>query len=98
MVGERIAALRALAGLERPDLEHLADLSRGHVWLIEDGRRKKIEADTASRIARVFGVSIELLLGEDRLPGADDVQAAVARAWKDKGPRKPPSGEGKDAA
>ena len=81
MVPERIALARSLAGIPRSDLDALAGLGRGHVSMIETGRRPNLEAKTAVALASVLGVTTDwLLTGEGKAPTKRAVHAAVERA------------------
>lgn len=49
--------------------------------MIETGRRKNIERETARALARVLGCTVGWLLeGEGAEPSAEEVKAAVERA------------------
>jgi transcriptional regulator with XRE-family HTH domain len=83
-VAKRLTWLRGVSGLERPELEALAGLYKGHVWLIEHGNRGEkgeLSAATVLGLARVLGCTAEWLLSGRGAPPADaQVLAAVAAA------------------
>jgi transcriptional regulator with XRE-family HTH domain len=78
---ERIRRARELAQLSRTDLSELAGLARGHVALLEAGKRPNLGVFTIAPIARVLGVSLDwLIAGKGEPPPASTIQAAVKRA------------------
>jgi transcriptional regulator with XRE-family HTH domain len=81
MVSQRVQEARALSELSQRDLDRLAGLSEGHVGMIESGRRENLEASTASRIAKVLGMTLEWLIdGTGEGPTPAKVRRAVASA------------------
>ncbi len=79
--GARVARLRDLADLERPDAAMLAGLHRNVLYKAETSGLDNPEANTARAVARLFGVSLDwLLTGEGEAPDADTVRAAVEAA------------------
>lgn len=82
-IAERVALARGLAAppLAARELDRLAELGEGHVSMIETNRRPNIEARTATRLARVLGVSLDWLLGgSGPAPSPSEVTAAVKAA------------------
>jgi transcriptional regulator with XRE-family HTH domain len=72
--------LRLLAGVSARDASSLAGLSPSHVGLLESDRHVA-NVDTASRLARIFGASIDWLVdGTGRPPSPRTVRGAVAAA------------------
>jgi len=71
--------------LGKRDLDRLAGLSEGHVWMIESGNRPRLEMPTATALTRVLGISLDWLVnGVGPKPKAKDVIAAVERAREGK--------------
>ena len=61
-LGGRIRSARKALGLSASALDAAASLTRGHVWQIENGRKPKIELDTATKLAGALGVSLDWLV------------------------------------
>lgn len=79
-LGERLKQLRALAGLSQNELAKRAGVSHPTISYIEAGKHKSVNVDTAKRLAKVLGVSLDLLAGmhEDELqPAATVLVGAV---------------------
>lgn len=77
----RLEQLRKMAGVPRRELDRLARLGEGHTTMIVLGKRKSVEAATASALASVLGVSLDWLVnGEGDPPSAAVVRAAVRAA------------------
>lgn len=78
---DRLRQARDLAGISARKLSRLADLAPVHVSLIESNERPRIEAETAEKLARVLGISLDWLIsGTGKLPPARTVLAAVTAA------------------
>lgn len=61
-VGERVRAARVALGLTGRALERAADMTPGHVWLIENRPNASISSNTARALATALGVSIDWLI------------------------------------
>jgi transcriptional regulator with XRE-family HTH domain len=73
----RLKRTREMSGLSARSLSKLAGLSAAHVSLIE-ADRPNLEAQTAAKLARVLGVTMEWLVnGTGDGPSAAAVAAAV---------------------
>ena len=59
-IGQRIAALRKLAGLSQEQLSDLAGLQRTHVSRIEAGKYDAT-AFTVQRIAEALGMTVDIV-------------------------------------
>lgn len=68
-LAKRVRVARLQAGMSARAVDRAAGLGEGHTALIEADVRKHITVQTATRLARALGVSIEWLLGE---VGTDD--------------------------
>ncbi|AEI71141.1 hypothetical protein [EBPR siphovirus 5] len=64
-IGNRLAELRAERGLTLQDVADRTGLSKTHVWELEAGRTRNPSIDTAVRLARALGVSLDYLTGID---------------------------------
>jgi transcriptional regulator with XRE-family HTH domain len=91
-VGVRLQETRRLVGLTARELDRLARTTEGHASLIESGVVQNVTLETAGKLARVLGVTLDWLLsGSGTSPSAASVQMSVdaARAV----PRADESGE-----
>lgn len=80
-LGERLRWAREASGLSQRALSARAQLSPRHVGLIELDTYKTIEGTTASKIAGVFGVSLDWLLsGAGEVPTAEAIKESAGRA------------------
>jgi transcriptional regulator with XRE-family HTH domain len=67
-LGERLRQLRELANLSQNELAKRANVPRPIISDVESGKQKGITLENARRIARVLGVTLDLLAGT----GEDD--------------------------
>jgi transcriptional regulator with XRE-family HTH domain len=63
--GERLRQLRELAGLSQRELARRANIPQPVVSDVERGHQKSIKFDTARRIARALGVTLDMLAGPE---------------------------------
>lgn len=80
MLGARIRRLRKSAKIGNRELDRLAQITPGHSWLIENGKRNNPELKTLAAVAEALGCSVGYLIGEAAPPAAQEVKAAVSRA------------------
>ena len=62
-IAKRCASLREQRDLSLQAVGERAGLSKSHVWDLEQGRSRNPTVDTALRLARAFGVSIDYMIG-----------------------------------
>jgi transcriptional regulator with XRE-family HTH domain len=62
-IATRCIKLRVERKLSLQEIADRAGLSKSHVWDLEQGRSRNPTVDTAVRLARAFGVSIDYLIG-----------------------------------
>ena len=62
-LGERLHQLRELANLSQNELAKRANVPRPIISDVESGKQKGITLENARRIARVLGVTLDLLAG-----------------------------------
>jgi transcriptional regulator with XRE-family HTH domain len=67
--GQRLRQFRELAGLSQRELARRANIPQPVVSDVESGKQKGITLENARRIARVLGVTLDLLAGT----GEEDV-------------------------
>lgn len=85
-IGHRIKQARTAAGLSQTDLARATGVSRGLVGQWES-HRKKPGRDVLAKIARATSVTVEFLLGDERLDEAvlvvsDPDEAALLRRYR----------------
>jgi transcriptional regulator with XRE-family HTH domain len=61
--GDRLRQLRELAGLSQRELARRANIPQPVVSDVESGKQKSMSLENARRIARVLGVTLDLLAG-----------------------------------
>ncbi len=79
-LGQRVRALRRVAGLSARELDSLAGLTTGHSAQVESTLGDRVAARTAASLAHVLGVSVEFLLEGGESPSDESVHAAVEAA------------------
>lgn len=62
-IANRCIKLREERDLSLQDVADRAGLSKSHVWELEQGRSRNPTVDTAVRLSRAFGVSLDYLIG-----------------------------------
>jgi transcriptional regulator with XRE-family HTH domain len=70
-LGERLRQLRELAKLSQNELAKRANIPRPIISDVESGKQKGITLENARRIARVLGVTLDLLAGTGEEEGAN---------------------------
>jgi DNA-binding XRE family transcriptional regulator len=70
-LGERLRQVRELADLSQNELAKRANVPRPIISMVESGKQKSMSLENARRIARVLGVTLDLLAGtgEEETPG-----------------------------
>lgn len=62
-IAKRCADLREKHDLSLQAVADRAGLSKSHIWELESGRARNPTVDTAVRLARAFGVSLDYMTG-----------------------------------
>jgi transcriptional regulator with XRE-family HTH domain len=70
-LGERLRQLRELAGLSQNELAKRANVPRPVISMVESGKQKGMSLENARRIARVLGVTLDMLAGSGDEDAAD---------------------------
>lgn len=76
-IGERLFSLREKTGETLQEVADKVGVSKAHVWELEKGRSKNPSFDLVRKLARHFGVTVEVLSGEADEP--DQKQVEIAR-------------------
>jgi ribosome-binding protein aMBF1 (putative translation factor) len=80
-LGGRVRVAREKLNIGSGDLDKLAKLTAGHVAVIESRGDAAVALDTAVKLAKALGVSLDWLLtgaGEGPKPAADPAPARAA--------------------
>ena len=64
-LGERLRQFRELAGLSQNELAKRANIPRPVISMVESGKQKSMSLENARRIARVLGVTLDMLAGPE---------------------------------
>lgn len=75
-LGERLRTLRELAGLSQTALAERSKVQRPLISMLESGKQTGMTLDTARKLARALGVSLDMLAG----PESDDDPAPAPLA------------------
>jgi len=67
-IGERLFELRQKSGESLQQVADAVGVSKPHVWELEKGRSKNPSFELVRALARHFGVSIDVLVGEEVAP------------------------------
>lgn len=79
-LGDKIRAERKRLKLTLDELAIKTDSSKSYIWELENRPVVRPSADKISKIAAVFGVTVEYLLDDDKqTPTTSDVDAAFFR-------------------
>lgn len=77
-LGDRLLYARSSAGISSRELDRLAGTVEGHASMIERGDRPRVEVDTADKLARALGLSLDWLVrGTGRKPARRRLVAAI---------------------
>lgn len=79
-LGEKIRAERKRLKLTLDDLAQKTESSKSYIWELENRPVVRPSADKISRIADVFGVTVEFLLNDEKqTPSASDADKVFFR-------------------
>jgi transcriptional regulator with XRE-family HTH domain len=73
-LGERVLLRRRRAGLSQSELAQRAGVDPMTISRVESGQKKRLELETAARLAHVFGMTLDQLCGLE--PSVGDESAA----------------------
>ena len=73
-IGERLFSLRQKTGESLQAVADSVGVSKAHVWELEKGRSANPSFDLVQKLAKHFGVSVDVLAGDATEPGAEDLQ------------------------
>lgn len=62
-IAKRCIKLREQRDLSLQEVADRAGLSKSHIWELEQGRARNPTVDTAVRLSRAFGVSLDYMTG-----------------------------------
>jgi len=75
-IGERLFSLRQKTGESLQEVADKVGVSKAHVWELEKGRSKNPSFDLVRKLAKHFGVSLDVMTGEESEPDQADVKIA----------------------
>ncbi len=70
-LGERLFDMRQKSGETLQQVADAVGVSKVHIWELEKGRSRKPSFDLVRDLARHFGVSIDVLVGDAEVPDAE---------------------------
>lgn len=73
-IGERLYSLRQSSGESLQAVASAVGVSKAHVWELEKGRSANPSFDLVRKLAKHYGVSVDVLAGETDEPDAKDVR------------------------
>lgn len=73
-IGERLFSLRQKSGESLQQVADAVGVSKAHVWELEKGRSKNPSFDLVRRLARHYGVSVDVLTGDASEPDSGNMQ------------------------
>ena len=89
-LAQRLRRLRLALGVSQDKLSKLLGVSAAQVYLVESGRRSRLNLDTAQRYAEVFSVSLpyimygmELKDTSEPMPLADHIRTTTSLSEQD---------------
>lgn len=82
-LGERIFGLRQKSGQSLQQVADAIGVSKAHVWELEKGRSANPSFELVRKLADHFAVTIDVLVGDDAEPAAEDLQ--IQRIHRDLG-------------
>ena len=71
-IGERLFSLRQKTGESLQQVADAAGVSKAHIWELEKGRSNNPSFELVRKLAKHFGVSVEVLAGDAAEPSAKD--------------------------
>ena len=77
LIGERLFDLRQKTGESLQQVADAVGVSKAHVWELEKGHSQNPSFDLVRRLATHFGVSIDVISGEETVP--EDKAMQIAR-------------------
>lgn len=81
LMGERLFSLRQTTGESLQQVADAAGVSKAHVWELEKGRSANPSFDLVRKLARHFGVSVDVLAGDQ--PEPDPKEQEIQRIHRD---------------
>jgi transcriptional regulator with XRE-family HTH domain len=79
-LGHRLTQLRLKKNQSLQDVADAVDVSKAHIWELEKGRADNPSMALVTRLADHFGVSVAMLVGEDK--EAKDADPQLQRMFR----------------
>lgn len=73
-IGERLFSLRQASGESLQGVADAVGVSKAHVWELEKGRSKNPSFELVRKLAKHYGVSVDVMAGDSGEPDPKDVR------------------------
>lgn len=80
-IGARLYGLRQASGESLQAVADAVGVSKAHVWELEKGRSRNPSFDLVRKLAKHYGVSVDVIAGDEDQPDPKDIQ--VGRIHRD---------------
>lgn len=80
-LGMRLKSLRDKTGESLQQVADAVGVSKAHVWELEKERSANPSFDLVQRLAKHFGVSVDVLVGDGEEPASEDLE--ISRMHRD---------------
>ena len=74
-IGNRIQQFRKTLSLSQTALARRVGRSRGWLASVESGKQRRVFVDDALRIAKIFGISLDALVGDEPADDGDEKES-----------------------
>lgn len=71
---ERLFSLRQKSAQSLQEVADAVGVSKAHIWELEKGRSANPSFELVSKLAKHFGVSLDVLTGDSQEPSAEGMQ------------------------
>lgn len=73
-ISERLFSLRQKSAQSLQEVADAVGVSKAHIWELEKGRSANPSFELVSKLAKHFGVSLDVLTGDSKEPSAEGMQ------------------------
>ena len=73
-ISERLFSLRQKSAQSLQEVADAVGVSKAHIWELEKGRSANPSFELVSKLAKHFGVSLDVLAGDAKEPSAEGMQ------------------------
>jgi transcriptional regulator with XRE-family HTH domain len=82
-IGARLYGLRQASGESLQAVADAVGVSKAHVWELEKGRSRNPSFDLVRKLAKHYGVSVNVIAGDEDQPDPKDIK--IGRIHRDLG-------------